>query len=109
MADVDAHAKVLEAYPVLKKWMRERVGPEAILRDARDNLPHVREALRDLPAAIRHLAEQGARGNLSVNVELQAKEIRDLKAELERQRKQRLRLTVAGVAAIVAAILLAAA
>ena len=97
------------AYPVLKKWMRERVGPEAILRDARDNLPHVREALRDLPAAIRHLAEQGARGNLSVNVELQAKEIRDLKAELERQRKQRLRLTVAGVAAIVAAILLAAA
>ena len=96
------------AYPVLKKWMRERVGPEAILRDARENLPHVREALRDLPAAIRHVAEQGARGNLSVSVELQAKEIRELRAELERQRKQRLGLTLFSVAAIVATLLLLA-
>ena len=71
-------------------------------------LPHLREAFRDLPAALRHLAEQGAGGSLSVTVDLQAKEIRELRTELERQRRQRFWLTVAGVGAIVATLLFAA-
>jgi ubiquinone biosynthesis protein len=46
------------AHPVLKQWMREQVGPAAILEDLREFLPQLRELLRDLPAAIRYLAEK---------------------------------------------------
>lgn len=44
------------AYPVLKKWMNEQVGPKAILKDLRENLPQLREAFRELPAILRHVA-----------------------------------------------------
>ncbi|MGI9222831.1 MAG: ubiquinone biosynthesis regulatory protein kinase UbiB [Woeseiaceae bacterium] len=46
------------AHPVLKQWMIERVGPEAMLRDLRDMLPQLRGVLKDLPAAIRYLASK---------------------------------------------------
>ncbi len=46
------------AHPVLKQWMRDQVGPAAILEDLREFLPQLRELLRDLPAAIRYLAEK---------------------------------------------------
>lgn len=46
------------AHPVLRKWMNEQVGPAAMLEDLREFLPQLREALRDLPAAIRYLAEK---------------------------------------------------
>ena len=46
------------AHPVLKQWMGEQVGPRAMLEDLREFLPQLRELLRDLPAAIRHLAEK---------------------------------------------------
>jgi ubiquinone biosynthesis protein len=44
------------AHPVLKKWMSEQVGPRAVLDDLREALPQVRDALRELPAILRHLA-----------------------------------------------------
>ena len=46
------------AHPVLRQWMNEQVGPKAFLRDLRELLPQLREVLRDLPAAIRYLAEK---------------------------------------------------
>jgi len=46
------------AHPVLKQWMGEQVGPRAMLEDLREFLPQLRELLRDLPAAIRYLAEK---------------------------------------------------
>ncbi len=46
------------AHPVMKKWMRDQVGPEALLRDLRELLPQLRDALKDLPAAIRYLASK---------------------------------------------------
>lgn len=45
------------AHPVLKKWMNEQIGPRAILEDFRENLPLLRDALRELPAIIKHLAD----------------------------------------------------
>lgn len=44
------------AHPVLRKWMNEQVGPKAILEDLRENLPHLREILRDLPIVLKNLA-----------------------------------------------------
>lgn len=46
------------AHPVMKKWMSEQVGPEAMLQDLRELLPQLRDVLRDLPAALRYLASK---------------------------------------------------
>jgi len=46
------------AHPVLERWMREQVGPKAMLRDLRQLLPQLREIMRDLPAALRYLADK---------------------------------------------------
>lgn len=46
------------AHPVMKRWLRDQVGPEAMLRDLREGLPQLRALLKDLPAAIRYLASQ---------------------------------------------------
>jgi ubiquinone biosynthesis protein len=93
------------AHPVMKRWMQERVGPRAMWNDLQTNLPHIREALRELPNAIHRLAEQA--GNGEVRVRVDAPEIEHLYAELVRTRKQRFWLTVLATAAIVASILLA--
>ena len=90
------------AHPVLKKWMADRVGPAAIISDIRENLPELREAMRELPGAIRHLAAQAKGDNISGRI--QAAEIQQLRDELRRQGKQRFWLTIAATAAIVAAI-----
>jgi len=44
------------AHPVLKRWMNEQVGPRAILDDFRENLPHLRDALRELPDILKHIS-----------------------------------------------------
>ena len=46
------------AHPVLRKWMSEQVGPDAMLQDLRELFPQLREVLKDLPAAIRYLASK---------------------------------------------------
>ncbi len=50
------------ARPVLRQWMDEQVGPRAVLDDIRDNLPQLRDALRELPAAIKHHPDQPDEG-----------------------------------------------
>jgi len=44
------------AHPVLKQWMNEQVGVKAMLDDLRENLPLLREALRELPVILKNLA-----------------------------------------------------
>jgi len=44
------------AHPVLKRWMNEQMGPKALLEDLRENLPLLRDALRELPTIIKQLA-----------------------------------------------------
>ena len=93
------------AHPVMKQWMKDRLGPAAMIEDLRENLPQLREALRELPGAIRHLAELATSGN--INIKVQAEEIQELRDELRRQRRQRLWLTIAATAAIIASLFLA--
>ncbi|MFZ9052680.1 MAG: ubiquinone biosynthesis regulatory protein kinase UbiB [Woeseiaceae bacterium] len=48
------------AHPVLKRWMSEQLGPRAMLDDLRENLPQLRQTLRELPAVIDYLARKAA-------------------------------------------------
>ena len=81
------------AHPVLKRWMDEQVGGRALLRDVRENLPQLRDALRELPTILNHIGEQVAEGRIRFN--LQSPELREIRQQLHDQRRQRYWLTAA--------------
>ncbi len=90
------------AHPVLKQWMDEQVGGRAMLRDVRDNLPQLRDALRELPAVLQHLGEQAANGRIQFN--LNSSELGEMRRQLEEQRRQRYWLAAAATSTISGAL-----
>ncbi len=91
------------AQPVLRRWMDEQVGGRAVIEDLRQNLPQLREALRELPGVIHHLAEQASSGQIRVTTD--SRELRDLRRDLKDQRRQRFWLTLAASTAVSAAVI----
>lgn len=93
------------AHPVLRQWMDEQVGPRAVLDDLRENLPQLRDALRELPAAIKHLADQAAVGKLQVRAH--TPELKLLREQLAQQQRQRFLLAIGLTATISGTLILA--
>ncbi len=76
------------AQPILREWMDERLGGRAALRELRDNLPELRDALRELPGIIKRVADQSAEGELRLTME--SDDVKNLAQEIrENQRRQR--------------------
>ncbi len=92
------------AHPVLKQWMDEQVGGRALLKDVRDNLPQLRDAMRELPAILHQLGEQAAEGRIRFNV--QSPELSGIRSQLAAQRRQRYWLTVAATGVIAGTLVL---
>ena len=92
------------AQPVLKTWMDEQVGPRALASDLRENLPQVRQAFRQLPAAIRQLSEQASTGH--IRLDMQSEEMQEIRKELASQRRQRYWLTLAATGLIAGTVLI---
>ena len=92
------------AHPVLRQWIDEQVGPRAIIDDIRENLPQMREVLRELPLAIKHLADQAAEGNLHART--QVPELKDLREQIRRQQRQHFLLATGATSAISGTLLL---
>jgi len=92
------------AHPVLRQWMDEQVGGRAILRDVRRNLPQLRDALRELPTILNHIGEQVAEGRIRFN--LQSPELRDIRRQLDEQRRQRYWLTAAATSIVSGALVM---
>jgi len=92
------------AHPVLRQWMDEQVGPRAIIDDIRENLPQLREALRELPVVIKHLADQAAEGNL--HAKTQVPELKELREQIRRQQRQHFLLATGATSAISGTLLL---
>jgi len=93
------------AHPVLRQWMDEQVGPRAVLDDLRENLPQLRDALRELPTAIKHLADQAAVGKLQVRAH--TPELKLLREQLAQQQRQRFLLAIGLTATISGTLILA--
>ena len=93
------------AQPVLRQWMDEQVGARAVLGDLRENLPQLRDALRELPAAIKHLADQAAEGKLQVRAN--TPDLKLLRKQLRQQQKQRFLLAIGLTATISGTLILA--
>lgn len=92
------------AHPVLKRWMDEQVGPRAMLKDLRENLPQLRDAMRELPAIIHHLGEQAADGR--IKFDLQSSELKQIREQLFQQRRQRYWLAIAATALVSGALVM---
>ena len=92
------------AHPVLRRWMDEQVGGRAMLRDVRDNLPQLRDALRELPAILNHVGEQVAEGRIRFNV--QSPELKEIRKQLDEQRRQRYWLTAAATSVVTGSLLM---
>jgi len=92
------------AHPVLKRWMDEQVGGRAMLKDVRDNLPQLRDALRELPTILHHLGEQASEGRIRFNV--QSPELKHIRHQLDMQRRQRYWLTLAATGVIAGTLVL---
>lgn len=92
------------AHPVLKRWMDEQVGPRAMLKDLRENLPQLRDAMRELPAIIHHLGEQAADGR--IKFDLQSSELKQIREQLSQQRRQRYWLAIAATALVSGALVM---
>jgi hypothetical protein len=66
--------------------------------DLKDNLPQLREALRDLPGVIHALSDQARQGNLKVRMD--SPELGAIREQLQRQQRQRFWLAVGCTAVI---------
>jgi len=92
------------AHPVLKQWMDEQVGPQAMIADFRENLPQMRQALRELPGALQALSEQLRDGE--IRVQLDSRELEAMQRSLETQRRQRFWLATAVTGVIAGTLVL---
>jgi len=68
------------AQPILRRWMRERVSPRTLLKQARAQLPDTVEALKQLPQLFNTAVREAAEGRLRWQV--QSAEIEGLRREL---------------------------
>ncbi|MEX2497057.1 MAG: ubiquinone biosynthesis regulatory protein kinase UbiB [Woeseia sp.] len=90
------------ARPVMKRWMDEQVGARALAESIRENIPQIRETLRELPGVVRLLTEQAAKGQVSFDV--RSLEVRDIGRRLEKQQRQRFWLGI-GLTSFVSGVL----
>jgi ubiquinone biosynthesis protein len=93
------------AHPVLKRWMNDQVGPRAMLDDFRENLPQLRQALRDLPTVLKQIADQASSEDPAARK--QVAEFRKLRADMRQHQRQRYWLTIAATGVISGTLLLA--
>ena len=68
------------AQPILKRWMRERMSPRTLIKQARAQLPDTIEALKRLPQLFNTTVREAAEGR--VRWQVQSRQLEDLRLEL---------------------------
>lgn len=86
------------AHPILRRWMADQVGGRAAFERIKEDLPQIRDALRELPGVVKYLSEQISNDQLHFDV--RAPELRDISEQLKNQQKQRYLLALAATAVI---------
>ena len=86
------------AHPILRQWMDEQIGGRAIMNSLREDLPQLRDAMRELPGVIKYLSEQITHGDLQLN--LRSPELKQIREQLRDQQKQRYWLAIGATAAL---------
>jgi ubiquinone biosynthesis protein len=86
------------AHPILRRWMDEQVGGRAFMNSLREDLPQLRDAMRELPGVIKYLSEQITQGDLQLN--LRSPDLKQIREHLRDQQKQRYLLALGATAAL---------
>jgi ubiquinone biosynthesis protein len=84
------------AHPILRRWMAEQIGGKATFERIREDLPQIRDALRELPGVVKYVSEQIANDQLHFDV--RSTQLDDIRRQLATDRRQRFLLTVGAVA-----------
>lgn len=92
------------AHPILRQWMDEQVGGRAFMNSLREDLPQLRDAMRELPGVIKYLSEQITQGDLQLNV--RSPELKQIREQLRDQQKQRYLLATGATAVLTGALVL---
>ena len=89
------------AKPFLENWMEDQVGPRAMLRGMKENMPHLIEKMPEMPgliyAAMKNMAEDK-------DNEQQLQEIRKVREEIKRG-NQRTVVAIAGASLLMSAFI----
>ena len=93
------------AKPFLERWMRERLGPAALLHTLRRELPKWWQRLPEMPALAHEALRRLTGGELEL--EWKSRDLRRLREEI-RQNQRRLYFAVAGGGLLIAAPLIGA-
>jgi ubiquinone biosynthesis protein len=80
------------ASPILREWMRERVGVRQVLRSLRTQMPELLEAARALPSLLKAAVHRSQGGRF--HVELESPAVEEIKVELRRTSRHRESVTV---------------
>jgi ubiquinone biosynthesis protein len=83
------------ASPILRDWMRERVGVRSVIRSLRKQWPDIVDAARVLPGVLARTIQRSNNGTFRVSVE--APEIDALKAALRASNRRRDAITIGAV------------
>ncbi len=87
------------AKPFLENWMEEQVGPRALFRNLKDDMPYLIEKMPEMPGLIYKSLKAYADGEYHLK---QIKELETIRQELE-QNQQRSSYVTSGSAALIAA------
>jgi len=94
------------AKPFLEQWMREQLGPRALMRELKSHAPRWGETLPALPGLAHEVLRQARSGKL--RVEIAPTELDKIRREIRRS-NQRTVLGVGGTGLVIAAVVLLAA
>jgi len=83
------------AKPFLERWMADQIGPRAMLRHLKENVPLWAERLPQMPNMLFDVLEQAKQGHLQM--ELDSKQMDDLRREIHRTSRRNLRRSPAPV------------
>jgi len=75
------------ASPILREWMRERVGVRQVFRSLRTQMPELLEAARALPSVLKAAVHRSQGGRFHMQVE--SPDIEEIRAELRRSGRRR--------------------
>jgi len=92
------------AHPILRQWMDEQVGGRAFVNSLREDLPQLRDAMRELPGVVKYLSEQITQGDLQLN--LRSPELKQIREQLADQQKQRYLLATGATATLAGTLVL---
>jgi ubiquinone biosynthesis protein len=93
------------ATPILREWMRERMGVRQVIRSLRLQMPELLEAARVLPTVIKGALHRAQGGIVRMLVE--TPEVEALRAEIHRANRRRDAFTVGAVVLLAGLVWLA--